>query len=68
MEDGSRRIRSGEEYDHLFPPPSAKDTTVKKSADVEDTVSLIRRTVPKTTWHTEKIARALKGKNLKENF
>lgn len=61
-----RRIRDGSEYDALFPPPSKNDTTVKKSADVEDTMSLIQRTVPQTLWHTEKIAKKLKGRTLKE--
>jgi hypothetical protein len=42
------------------------DYTEKKSADVEDTLRLIRRTVPETLWHTEKIARVLKGRTLEE--
>lgn len=61
-----RRIRDGNEYDALFPPPSKDDVTVKKSADVEDTMSLIQRTVPQTLWHTEKIAKKLKGRTLQE--
>lgn len=61
-----RRIRDGNEYDALFPPPSKEDRTVKKTADVEDTMSLIQRTVPQTLWHTEKIAKKLKGRTLEE--
>ena len=66
MEARKRPIRSGKEYDHLFPSPSDQDTTIKKSADVEDTMKLIQRTVPQTLWHTEKIAKKLKGRTLDE--
>lgn len=66
MEARKRPIGSGKEYDHLFPSPSDQDITIKKSGDVEDTMKLIQRTVPKTLWHTEKIARKLKGRTLDE--
>jgi hypothetical protein len=66
METRKRPIKSGKEYDHLFPSPSDQDITIKKSGDVEDTMNLIQRTVPQTQWHTEKIARKLKGKTLDE--
>lgn len=59
-----RRIKSGKEYEHLFPKPTFRDISVKKSAGLEDTMSLIQRTVPKTLWHTEKIAKLLKGEDL----
>jgi hypothetical protein len=61
-----RRIRSGKEFDHLFPSPSEQDKTIKASAGVEDTMALIQKTVPLTLWHTEKIAKVLKGKTLEE--
>lgn len=61
-----RNIRSGTEYDHLFPIPDNTDTRIKGNASVEDTVFLIQRTVPQTLWHTGKIARKLKGKTLDE--
>jgi hypothetical protein len=61
-----RRLKDGGEFDHLFPPPSETDTTIKKSADVEDTMQLIRKTLPEVQWHTDKIAKALKGRTLEE--
>ena len=64
--NGKRRIRSGEEFDHLFPKPTGKDHRVKGYANVEDTLKLIKRTVPETLWQTKAIAKALKGKNLKD--
>ena len=64
--DRKRRLRDGREFDHLFPPPGEKDTTIKKSANVEDTMKLIRTALPKTLWQTEKIAKVLKGRTLEE--
>jgi hypothetical protein len=66
MESRKRRIREGVEFDHLFPSPSEDDVTVKKQADVEDTMALIQRTVPKTLWQTKKIAQKLRGRTLEE--
>ncbi len=66
MESRKRKIRDGKEFNKFFPPPSEEDTTVKKEADVEDTMALIKRTVPKTTWQTQKIAKELKGRTLEE--
>jgi hypothetical protein len=64
--DRKRRLKSGNEFDHLFPLPSNTDRRIKGNADVEDTLKLIRSTVPQTLWQTEKIARVLKGKTLDE--
>ena len=43
-----------------------RTSLLKKHGDVEDTMKLIQRTVPKTLWHTEKIAKKLKGRTLNE--
>ncbi len=64
--DAIRRVRSGKEYDYLFPPATGNDITVKKSADVADTVSFIQNNIPKTTWQTKKLAQFVKGRNLNE--
>ncbi|MDZ7648468.1 MAG: hypothetical protein U5K54_15470 [Cytophagales bacterium] len=64
--DRKRRLKDGREFDHLIPPPGEKDTTIKKSADVEDTMKLIRTALPKTLWQTQKIAKVLKGRTLEE--
>lgn len=64
--DRKRRLKDGREFDHLFPPPGGNDTTIRKSADVEDTMNLIRKALPKTVWQTEKIAKVLKGRTLEE--
>jgi len=64
--DKKRKLKSGEEFDHLFPPPGERDTVIRKSADVEDTMSLIRKALPQTLWQTKKIAKVLKGRTLEE--
>jgi hypothetical protein len=61
-----RRIKSGKEFDHLFPPPTKNDIVVKKSAELADTIKLFRKALPQTLWQTEKIARVLKGRTLEE--
>jgi hypothetical protein len=62
-----RRVRSGAEYEHLFPAPTGKDTVIKKSADVADTVRFIQENVPLVAWQTEKLANQIvQGKNLEQ--
>lgn len=61
-----RRIKSGAEYDNLFPGCTGEDRSIKRNASVEDTLQLIRQTVPQTLWHTEKIAKLLEGDTLEK--
>lgn len=64
--DKKRRLKDGREFDHLFPPSSETDTTIKKSANVEDTMRFIRKALPQTLWQTERVAKTLKGRTLEE--
>jgi hypothetical protein len=66
MEAVRRRVRRGKEYDDLFPKPNGINTVIKKSADVQDTVSFIQRLVPLTLGDTKKAAKLLKGKTLED--
>ena len=67
METEKKRVLSdGREFDHLFPHPGVTDTVIRKSADVADTMKLIRSKLPETIWQTEKIAKRLKGRTLEE--
>lgn len=61
-----RKVRSGKEYDSMFPRPNGKNILIKKEANVRDTVTFIQEAVPKTTQDTERIAPLLKGKTLEE--
>jgi hypothetical protein len=59
-------IKSGKQYDQLFPEPNWQDTVINGSADLADTMKLIPRVVNDTLADTEKIASLLKGKNTLE--
>jgi hypothetical protein len=61
-----RAVRKGWEYDHLFPRADMKETTVKKSANVSDTVEFIPRVVAQTRWMTQKLSRYLERPTLRE--
>ena len=61
-----RKIRSGEEFGHLFPKPLFLDPTIKKGATVDDTVRFIPQVVRETLFQTAKLAPLLKGKNVYE--
>ncbi len=61
-----RKIKSGEEFEHLFPKPLFLDPTIKKGATVNDTVRFIPQVVRETLFQTAKLAPLLKGSNVYE--
>ena len=61
-----RKIKSGEEFEHLFPKPLFLDPTIKKGATVNDTVRFIPQVVRETLFQTVKLAPLLKGSNVYE--
>lgn len=61
-----RKLKGGWEFDHLFPKPTGKDYVIKKSADVQDTIELIKKVVHKTAWQARDLAKVLQGKDLDE--
>jgi hypothetical protein len=61
-----RKIKSGEEFNHLFPKPMFLDPTIKKGATVTDTVRFIPQVVRETLFQTSKLAPLLKGSNVYE--
>ncbi|MGE0566965.1 MAG: hypothetical protein AB7O73_03370 [Bacteroidia bacterium] len=60
------RVKSGKEYDHLFPRAMLTTITKKEGATVADTIRFIPQVVRDTLFHTEKIAKILKGSNVRE--
>lgn len=60
------RVKSGKEYDHLFPRAMLTTITKKEGATVADTIRFIPQVVRDTLFHTEKIAKILKGNSVKE--
>jgi hypothetical protein len=64
MERESIKVRSGREYDHLFPRAMLTSVTKKKGATVADTIRFIPNVIRDTLFHTQKIAQVLKRDNV----
>ncbi|MDP3146028.1 MAG: hypothetical protein Q8T03_13395 [Bacteroidota bacterium] len=60
------KVKSGTQFDHLFPRAMLTTITKKKGATVADTIRFIPQVVRETLFHTEKIARVLKRKTTEE--
>jgi hypothetical protein len=58
------RVKSGREYDHLFPRAILITNMKKESASVDDTLKFIPIVVKDTLHHTQKIAHLLKADTL----
>lgn len=58
-----RNIKSGAQYDHLFPKANVDTHTIQKNAGVNDTVAFIPKVVNETLSHTKGIATVLKGRS-----
>jgi hypothetical protein len=61
-----RYIKSGREYDHLFPAAMNKDKTVRENATLDDTIAFIHKVVGKTLSQTAGMARVLAGSSVYE--
>jgi hypothetical protein len=61
-----RNVKDGKQYDVLFPRAEDKVMTVKRNADVNNTLEFIPKVVRSTSNHTEKIAERLRGKTLRD--
>jgi hypothetical protein len=61
-----RIIKSGKEYDHLFPVAEGNDKTIQTNANVTHTVRFIPKVVHETLAQTKGIARRVKGNSVYE--
>ena len=61
-----RLLKSGKEYDALFPPAEVGTVTIKTDAGVGDTVAFIPKVVRDTLHQTKAIAEHLRGSNTYE--
>lgn len=66
MERSGVAVKSGREYDHLFPKAEGETIIINREATVEDTLNLIKKTLHLTLKDTERIAKVLKGRTLDE--
>ena len=56
-----RNIKSGNEYDHLFPRSENDNKTIRRNANVYHTVDFIPKVVKETLEQTKSISKILKG-------
>jgi hypothetical protein len=56
-----RNIKSGVEYDHLFPKSENDNKTIRRNANVYHTVDFIPKVVKETSEQTKSISKILKG-------
>lgn len=61
-----RHIKSGKEYDHLFPIAEGNNSTIRKNANVYHTVAFIPKVVNETLDQTKQLAEQLKANNTYE--
>lgn len=61
-----RQIKSGVEFNHLFPKPIGEEVEIKRDADVSATVAFIPQVVLETLHDTNRISQLLKGDTLDE--
>jgi hypothetical protein len=61
-----RNISPGYEYDHLFPASENDNKTIRRNANLDDTVDFIPKVVQQTVEQTKAIAQRLKGRTLLE--
>ena len=61
-----RHIKSGAEFNHLFPKPIGEEVEIKRDADVSETVAFIPQVVLETLHDTNRISKILKGNTLDE--
>ncbi len=68
MRTGARRIESGNQFNHLFLSPQGQNVRIKKRADLEDTVALMKRVIRETLTDTGKVANLLRLGNTKQTL
>src|SRR5579872_5937642 len=67
IEQSARRhIKSGLQYDHLFPKANVQDDIVNPDGNVKDTIKLMQDVVLKYLDDTKLIAPILKGRTIEE--
>lgn len=61
MKTGKRHIKNGKEFNRFFPIPKGENIVVKRVAQLDDTIDLMKNVVGTTLVDTVEIAQYLKG-------
>lgn len=59
-----RHIKPGTEYEVLFPVANGNNATIKRNANVYNTVSFIPKVVRENAWQTKELSKILKGQTI----
>lgn len=63
MKTGWRHIKSGRQFDHLFPTPMGENVLLKNNAILEDTLDLMHKAIAQTLEDTVSLAALLEAKD-----
>ncbi|MGV6861010.1 MAG: hypothetical protein ACWA41_04515 [Putridiphycobacter sp.] len=66
MKTGKRHIKNGHEFNHLFPKVKGEFQTIKKFAQLDDTIHLMKNVVATTLTDTLALSKRLTGTTLKQ--
>lgn len=66
MKAGRRVIRSGRQFDHLFPEVKGKNVLKLEDAELKDTIDLMQKVISDTRVDTAELAHLLKAQTLKQ--
>lgn len=66
MKTGKRNIKNGDEFNHLFPTPKGENQVIKKTAELDDTIKLMKQVTAATLEDTLALAQMLKASTQKQ--
>lgn len=66
MRTGKRNIKSGNKFNSFFPKPKGETKVIKRFAQLEDTLELMRQVTFSTLEDTRQIAKVLTGETVRE--
>lgn len=61
-----RAVLDGNEFRGLIPSPEWKESIVRRNANVEETVSEMKRLIKNCAWQTNELSKRLQGQNIYE--
>jgi hypothetical protein len=66
MKTGKRNIKNGDQFNHLFPIPKGENQVIKKVAELDDTIKLMKQVTAATLEDTLALAQMLKASTEKQ--
>ena len=66
MKTGKRHIKDGKQYDYLFPTPKGENKIIKRVANLDDTIHLMKEVTATTLEDTLELSKMLKADTEKQ--